>query len=169
MTKRLLLAGVLGLVLVAAVPAPARAGGWAAVTVDAMPVVRAGVPTDIIFTIRQHGVTPVWPQGVVALAVVAPDGRTLSFGADRGEQAGRYRARVEIPTPGRYRWRIQPGWFPPQELGSLVVSNRVTTATSGYRGTPLARFALTLAALAVAELALARRRHGRPTPAEAAA
>ncbi len=73
---RKLLAGLaLAFGLLLALAPAASAGGWAVSTLDPMTTPTAGVPTDVGFTIRQHGVTPV-DLDDVAIAVTDSSGAT---------------------------------------------------------------------------------------------
>ena len=87
---RKLLAGLgLSVALLVVVAPAAWAGGWAVSTLDPMSAPVAGVPTDIGFTIRQHGVTPV-DLDDAAIVVTAPSGETTVFPAKGDGVEGHY-------------------------------------------------------------------------------
>ena len=87
---RKLLAGLgLSVTLLVVVAPAAWAGGWAVSTLDPMSAPVAGVPTDIGFTIRQHGVTPV-DVNDVTIVVTAPSGETAVFPANGDGVEGHY-------------------------------------------------------------------------------
>jgi len=166
---RLLLGVVLGAVL-AIVPATvASAGGWAATTLDEIPEVQPGQATPIGFTIRQHGVTPTWVDGDVAIVATSPSGVKLVFPGVRQGSTGHYVATVTLPTAGTYRWEVRQGGFAPQDLGELAVGQPVTAtagATHSERGTPL-RLLLPLVGLGLVGFVLfdTARRRRRPATA----
>src|SRR5215216_2076328 len=59
MARRSMMAFVLVSVALLALAAPALAGGWAVLTLDALPrEVRAGAAIQLGFMVRQHGKTP---------------------------------------------------------------------------------------------------------------
>ena len=100
---RKLLAGLgLSVVLLVVVAPAAWAGGWAVSTLDPMSAPVAGVPTDIGFTIRQHGVTPV-DLDDVAIVVTAPSGETTVFPAKGDGVEGHYVASVTFEE-GQSTW-----------------------------------------------------------------
>jgi hypothetical protein len=169
--------------------APAGAGGWAVTTLDAMPADPvAGVPTDVGYTIRQHGVTPVALEDT-AIVVEAAGGATQRFAGRADGAVGHYLATVTFPTGGALRWHVEQGWFAPQDLGTIQVaaSDGSHVVTAGNASGPTAataqpalddgaanrwpsplRWAL-LAATAVALVAFGAavagwRQHRRPEP-----
>jgi hypothetical protein len=104
-------AGVLLLVALAlsalATAAPALAGGWASATLDGSPPSpNAGQPAEILFTLKQHGLTPIdWEQATV-IATKAGSDETVSVIAEaRGN--GHYAAIVTFPSEGTWSWRIE--------------------------------------------------------------
>jgi hypothetical protein len=139
MTRRLLLAtatAAAALFAVVGIARPASAGGWAITTLDSLPPsIEPGRPTDLGYTIRQHGVTPVALDGT-ALVVTLTDGRTLRFDGTPSGPAGHYVAQVTVPDAGRYALSVEQGWFGPQELGHLDVGEVVVAGGSAASSTP---------------------------------
>jgi hypothetical protein len=87
----------------------ARVGGWAIVTVENPPeYLVAGKPTDIDFTVRQHGVTL---RSDLKPTVEATSGwRRVSGSAWSLAREGGYRATITVPQPGEWRITINSGW-----------------------------------------------------------
>lgn len=79
----LALLATMGALIVLGAP-PAGAGGWAVTTLDPMTAPVAGVSTRVGFTIRQHGVRPVNPDGRVGLSVEDASGREHLFAVPEG-------------------------------------------------------------------------------------
>lgn len=157
---------MLGLVLViVAGGGPVVAGGWAVTSLDSMPVPVAGVPIEVGFVIRQHGVTPISPEGEVGVVVISPNGERVFFAAEQRGQVGHHVAEVTFSDPGVSTWSVKQGWFADHDLGSIDVSAPavVGVVATRYRwplglraGLPVLAFVL--AGFAVADLALRRRR-----------
>jgi hypothetical protein len=156
------------------------AGGWAMSSLDPMSVPVAGQETQVGFTIRQHGVTPVNPddQGgePVAVAVRAASGDEVVFPARQQGPTGHYVADVIFPEAGQAHWEIHQGWFGPQDLGAIDVADTRSGAagvgaadaggtTSGYRWPLTARAAAIVVAVAAAALAVADSRRRRAADA----
>lgn len=134
MRKLLAVAAALSTIVLAS---PATAGGWAATSLDPMaaaPV--AGEPTDIGFTIRQHGVTPVAVDDV-AIEVTDAAGAVTRFAAVADGAVGHYVATVELPASGRYDWSVIQGWFGEQDLGVLDVAGSSAGSGDGWGTSPL--------------------------------
>ena len=87
-----------------------RFGGWAVITVDAMPAYMvAGVPTPLSFMVRQHGVSPL---GGLRPTAHLTSGRTeLTVIAMPGRLAGQYTATITPPAPGEWTIRIVSGFM----------------------------------------------------------
>jgi hypothetical protein len=119
-----------------ALVAPALAGGWAVVTLDALPrEVRAGQSYQLGFMVRQHGKTPTnqdldgkplkpvltarkqaadASQGRGTLVFVsapaapaAKDEETISVVARQEGAVGHYVADVTFPSDGVWEWQIE--------------------------------------------------------------
>ena len=135
---RKLLVG-LGLVvtLLAILSPSALAGGWAVSTLDPMDPPVAGQETEVGFTIRQHGVTPVELEDV-AIAVTGPSGAIAVFDAQQDGTTGHYVATV-VFEEGQSTWEIRQGWFEAQQLGVIDVGvtaapeTPVAVESSSYR------------------------------------
>jgi hypothetical protein len=134
----------------------ASAGGWAVSTLDSMTTPAAGVPTDVGFTIRQHGVTPV-DLADVAIAVTGPSGETRVYPAQRDGDLGHYVATVTFEE-GQSTWEIRQGFFEPQSLGTITVAGEASgpgmVESSSYRWPGVARGLVPLAAIALATVAI---------------
>ena len=143
-------------------------------SLDAAPHPVAGKELDVGFTIRQHGVTPVNPDGQVGINVRTASGSEQFFPATAEGRRGHYVARVRIATPGASIWMVRQGWFPFQDLGRIDVARgpagAVTTPGGGsastYRGPfsvrlVLPALGLAFGAFAVTDALAARRRRSR--------
>jgi hypothetical protein len=150
----------------------ATAGGWANTTLDAVPTPVPGEPTDVGFTIRQHGETPVDVLGDVALVVRDSDGATTVFPAAGDGPVGHYVATIVVPSAGSYTWVVRQGQFGEQSLGMFVTSEGGDANRAGAGGwqapDPLVP-ALVLVALVMAGLAVADLVRGRKRPVVAGA
>jgi cytochrome c2 len=96
----------------------ARAGGWAAVTLDSLPAEpRAGEPIKVGFTVRQHGLEPIniaWENQPVTPYLEAQNpatGELLRVKARQEGPIGHFVVEVIFPNPGSWRWSIQPEPF----------------------------------------------------------
>jgi len=130
---RRLLALLFGSLMLAALlpTAHVAAGGWAVTTLDEMPpAVRAGEVVPVGFVIRQHGVTPVAPDGDIGLEVHSPSGKVAYFAATPSGAVGHYVADVVFPERGTARWTAHQGWFAPQDLGIVDVGSGTSTLSA---------------------------------------
>jgi hypothetical protein len=144
-------------------------------SLDVAPHPVAGQTLDVGFTIRQHGVTEVNPEGIVGINVRRDSGFEEFFPATAVGRRGHYVSRVRIATPGPSAWQVRQGWFAPQDLGRIDVARAsaagaVAGADGGsgstYRGSLTLRVLLPtigvgLGAFAVADALAARRRRSR--------
>ena len=156
------------LVLAALLPtAHVAAGGWAVTTLDEMPpVVRAGEVVPVGFVIRQHGVTPVAPDGDIGLEVHSPSGKVAYFAATPSGAVGHYVADVVFPERGTARWTAHQGWFAPQDLGVVDVGTGTSPVSADMttHGWPFVirlvvpLLALLAAAVAAGDVIRSRRR-----------
>jgi mono/diheme cytochrome c family protein len=87
----------------------AFAGGWATITVKELPeYVVAGQPTELAFTIRQHGVSPL---DELAPVIEAKNGKGAVKAAARpGRGAGEYEAALTLPDAGEWKVTIHSGF-----------------------------------------------------------
>jgi hypothetical protein len=137
---------------------PADAGGWAVTTLDPLTMPEAGEQVDVGFTIRQHGVRPVAVDDV-SIVVTATGGAQESFAARPDGAVGHYVAKVTFPAEGPARWRVEQGWFGPQDLGVVNPSAAPVPASPTRQWPALWRIGLpVLAAGLVLALVLDRRR-----------
>jgi mono/diheme cytochrome c family protein len=86
----------------------AYAGGWATITVEDLPdYFVARQPVNLVFTVRQHGVTPLDDRNPV---VEARDGRleTKAVVTNRGK--GQYSAALTLPESGEWTVKIHSGF-----------------------------------------------------------
>lgn len=111
-----------------ALAAPARAGGWAVVTLDALPrEVYAAQPLSLGFMVRQHGRTPISNVAPLVLATrvdlagPAADAAALRVAARQQGQEGHFVVDLVFPSAGVWAWKIAPEPFGPTELGQLTV------------------------------------------------
>ncbi len=141
---KLLLSLMVSLVVVVVAASSASAGGWAVATLDSVPEPTAKQTVDVGFTIRQHGVTPVNPDGEVGIVLRSGTGSELFFPAEPAGPDGHYVAEVNFPEAGSWTWAVRQGWFPEQILGPIEVASGSATAAeaSGYRWSDLARLGL---------------------------
>ena len=118
----LIIAGLLGF------PLLAQAGGWAVVTLDALPVEpRAGQTLHLGFMVRQHGVTPidtafdVEPMRPRLSATNTKNGTSIEVDARKEGPRGHFVVDVTFPGAGTWEWQIRPDPFPPTQLGHLTI------------------------------------------------
>lgn len=121
-------AGALGgLLLVLLLAAPAMAGGWAEIVVDARtettPPIE-GQPIDLGFTVLQHGETPAgWEQPTVHVSEAAT-GRSFDVPAIGSGPDGHFTATATIPASGFWTWSVT--------LRDLIVEPVVSTPIAVY-------------------------------------
>lgn len=158
------LVALVALVLLVFTAGPASAGGWAVTTLDSVPAPTAGENVEIGFTIRQHGVTPVNPEGDVGVVFHSQTGGEQFFAAEPLGDVGHYVAEVTFPDDGTWSWAVRQGWFADQALGIVELAPRSDLpAAGGYRWPVVVRvglpaLALVLAASAALDLSRDRRR-----------
>ncbi|MCI0393870.1 MAG: hypothetical protein L0332_07755 [Chloroflexi bacterium] len=136
-------AGIVVLLLLAAVPA--LAGGWAVTTLDSLPPgeVKAGETMSLGFTVRQHGQTPVHfvdfmnhqPVAPVLLATNKETGETLRVEARPAEEVGRFTVDVTFPSAGVWDWSITP--YPFED--TLRLEPLTVTPAAAAETAPVAR------------------------------
>jgi hypothetical protein len=170
MQRRLLIALLSFVAVVFASAVPAAAGGWAVTTLDEVPAPSAGGVVAVGFTIRQHGVTPVNPEGQVGIEVHSASGGMAYFPAVPAGPVGHYVSQVTFTEAGTVDWVVRQGWFEAQDLGPLTVSpagNGSSSAATGehYEWSSTVRFALPALAIALGVFAVldARRSRRRPS------
>ncbi len=109
--KRKVLFGLLSAAaLFVAVPI-ALAGGWAVVSLDALPTgVAAGQPVTIGFRVLQHGRQPLAGLAPQVLAWRQDTGEAFEVAAIEAGPAGHYQAALIFPSAGRWEWAIRNGF-----------------------------------------------------------
>ncbi|HET7009372.1 MAG TPA: c-type cytochrome [Anaerolineales bacterium] len=86
---------------------PAWGGGWAVVTLDAMPTgLKAGEPFDVGFTVLQHGRTPLSGLAPVVMASSRTTDDEISITAQDEGAVGHYAANLTLPAAGDWTWAI---------------------------------------------------------------
>lgn len=86
---------------------PVMAGGWAVVTLDALPTdVVAETPFTVEFAVRQHGQHLIGELTPQITAVHLETGESVTVEAEAGKQTGYYSAAITLPNSGQWRWHI---------------------------------------------------------------
>lgn len=114
--------------LVVAMPGSSSAGGWVVVSLDAAPVVRAGEPVDVGFTVLRHGVTPETNAGL-EIVLTDSSGTEHRFAAVPQGEVGHHVAAIDVPQAGGYTWQVT-GEFVGFDLGSLTVDESASGGTA---------------------------------------
>jgi hypothetical protein len=98
------------LLVAAALPATAHAGGWATVEVDNQPVgLSAGKPWRVELLVKAHGVTPV--DGLSpSVRIDNGEGVVRTFRTKPAGKPGRYIAVVTYPSAGTWQTRLFDGY-----------------------------------------------------------
>lgn len=122
-----------------ALAAPAFAGGWGVVTLDALPErVVAGEPFTVRFMVRQHGTHPVEFEVTPRLTFTHALSRdtVVVDAALTHETAGHFAATITLPHAGDWEWTADAfGWGGlPQPMPALTVAE--AAASSASRGAP---------------------------------
>jgi mono/diheme cytochrome c family protein len=87
------------------------AGGWAIITVDDLPeYLVAGQPTEISFTVRQHGLGLL--SGLAPSVEAKSGGKKAAVNAVAGTGSGRYTVQLTVPQPGEWTITIRSGFGP---------------------------------------------------------
>jgi hypothetical protein len=131
---RRLIAPLAGVVAALALSSVALAGGWATIVPDETLAPIAGEPTDIGFTVMQHGETPA--SFVSPSVLVTPDGSSgpgLVFPATRAGDAGHFVATVTIPEAGAYTWAVT---MPDLQVMSAPLAFTVAAGPAGAPAAP---------------------------------
>lgn len=155
---------VLTFVVVLFAAGPVAAGGWAVTTLDSIPAATANQTVEIGFTIRQHGVTPVNPDGDVGIVFRSANGEEHFFDAEPVGPVGHYVTEVTFPDTGSWTWAVRQGWFAEQALGPIeLASSKAVSASGDYRWPGWVRvglpaLAVLFAAAAIFDLTSQRRR-----------
>jgi len=121
--KRVFTFLTLSTLLFVAIASVASAGGWAVVTLDAMPPqVVVNQPVTIGMMIRQHGRTP-WVYENVRVRGFHSTGETYELRAVM-DQRGHYTATLNFPRAGTWQWAVSSGLMPEwQPMPNLIVED----------------------------------------------
>ncbi len=167
---RMLKYGMIGamVLLGVAVVVPVSAGGWAVVTLDAMPTAIAGQEMTVGFTLRQHGNTLLPGMQSDIVFRNSESGQRLTFSAADDGPKGHYAARVILPQVGRWEWTINSFGdhpMPPLTVTTGTAPVASVAPTTGLTVPPRLAYPgmAILAALAVAGFALGWRWRGQPS------
>lgn len=96
----------------------ALAGGWAVVTLDALPTrVVAGEPLTVGFVVRQHGVRPMGGLTPLVIAVHAGTGEKVTAAASPSGEEGHYSATITFPGGGVWQWVVNDGFVTADAFG----------------------------------------------------
>ena len=96
-------------ILVAAPSTADRFGGWATISVEKLPdKVVTGQPLDLVFVVKQHGVTPL--SGLKPTLEVKGAGAVTRVEASPGKEKGQYKATVVLAQAGSYFITIHSGF-----------------------------------------------------------
>jgi hypothetical protein len=88
---------------------PAPFGGWATISVEKVPdKVITGQPLDLVFIVKQHGVTPL--SGLKPTLEVKGAGTVARVDAIPGKEKGQYKATVVLAQAGSYFITIHSGF-----------------------------------------------------------
>ncbi len=113
----------LSALLFIAIASVASAGGWAVVTLDAVPInLVVDQSIQIGMTIRQHGKTP-WVYENVRVRGFHATGETFVVRAAM-DTRGHYNATLNFPRAGKWQWAVSSGLAPEwQTMPELEVAN----------------------------------------------
>lgn len=126
--KRNLTATVLALALALILAVPVLAGGWAVITLDALPgQMAAGEPLEIGFVVRQHGQTPLGGLTPIITARLNGGSKLVRFFAEEQGAVGHYTASLTLPEAGTWEWSIE-AFGEPQAMPALTVNAAVVAA-----------------------------------------
>lgn len=97
---------------------PLFAGGWAVVTLDALPTrVVAGEPLSMGFVVRQHGRTPMKDITPFIVARHVESGESVTAKALPEGDVGHYVATLTLPSGGVWQWVINDGFVTADAFG----------------------------------------------------
>ena len=112
-------------------------GGWAVVTVEDLPEYAvAGTPLDLAYTVRQHGMLLRADLSGTVIATAAGSSDTVR--ASSRAFGSTYRARVTLPHPGDWTFKINSGF--PNNSATLLP---VRAVSQGPGAQPPAAFSQT--------------------------
>lgn len=112
----------LALVALLAMAAPASAGGWATVHLDAVPAnVAVEVPVQIGFTVLAHDITPVNVDTATLQAQHRETAETYAATALQEGATGHYVVEAVFPRAGEWKWSIVPEPYAGTSFETLTV------------------------------------------------
>lgn len=123
--KRLLGLVVFTALLLIGAVSVASAGGWAVVTLDALPTnVVVDTPVTVGMVVRQHGKTPM-TNAHVRVRGFQLTGDTFELAA-RNDGGGHYSADLKFNKAGTWQWQVASGLYPDwQSMPEIQVANSV--------------------------------------------
>lgn len=102
----------------------AGAGGWAITTLDEVPAsFAAGTTYRVGFTVLQHGIRPAEDLDASIRIQESRSGQRVEFPARPEGAVGHYVAEVRFPSSGAWTWEVGQGWYAPQAVGAVTVSD----------------------------------------------
>ena len=148
------------LVLSALSVVPAWGGGWAVITLDALPTSpQAGEPLSVGFSVFQHGQTPLAGLDPTIVASHIESGEWIKVQATDEGAVGHYAATLLLPSAGAWDWTIRAFGDVAQPMPRIVVQTAVAAAPQASPApAPLLLLGALTAAMAVAGVLLAFRR-----------
>jgi len=106
--KRRIAASLAAIATVIVIAAPVMAGGWAEIIADAQSAQppTEGTPTEVGFTVLQHGETPApWETATIHFSDAAT-GDSFDVGATSDRPDGHFVATVTMPHAGYWSWQV---------------------------------------------------------------
>lgn len=154
--RRLFFGWTLAIVALLVIVTPAQAGGWAVVTLDALPRdVHAGQTLQLGFMVRQHGHTPNSNVEPTLDATNAAAGETLQIKATQHGPVGHFVVDVSFPSEGTWEWSITPAPFQGTTFAPLTMLPAAASTSQSDAVTLLQPSMLRWAGLALLILAAA--------------
>ena len=109
--RKLPLAVLASAFVLTAAASPVNMGGWATVTVDKAPdSLIVGKPTSFVFTVKQHGVTPLAGLKPKVHAKTVEYTDETQGSASELKKKGDYSASITIPKRGEWLITIESGF-----------------------------------------------------------
>jgi len=138
---------------------PAWGGGWAIITLDALPASpQAGEALSVGFTVLQHGRTPLAGLSPRIVATHAESGERVQVEAIDEGAVGHYAATLVLPSAGSWDWTIRAFGDVAQPMPQIHVAPAISVAPQPLTG-PVAPWVFGIAAaLSVGGIVLAFRR-----------
>ena len=158
-TKRAMGSLLVVLTLSALSTIPAWGGGWAVVTLDALPASpHAGEALSVGFTVLQHGRTPLAGLSPRIVATHAESSERVQVQAIDEGALGHYAATLVLPLAGSWDWTIRAFGDVAQPMPQIRVTPAISVAPQPLTG-PVAPWVFGIAAaLSVGGIVLAFRR-----------